>query len=301
MPPPAAPPPPDGPRETTADGARDGASDAREAASDARERVDDRAPGLREQVGRTRDAVMGLLRAHLDLARAEFDEIKGEVARVAALGGAALGCLVLLGLLLPIGLILFVGEWLFGSIGWGVLHGSVGLVAVALAAVLAALRIPRLGAAFGLAILVGVGVALLLGPSLPNQAWTAIGDATALPVDPGIRPLVVGTVVGALAGLVIGLLAGARSGATGAGLVGGLVIGLLLGAFSAIDFGWRVGIAVGVFAGLTAWIALMAVAAVRSGVDGEALKARFWPQVTIDTTKETIEWAKARSPRAPRS
>lgn len=263
--------------------------------------ADSGAPGLREQVRRTRDALLGLVRAHVDLGRAEFDEIKGEVARAAGLGAAAIGCLVFLGLLLPIGLILFTGEWLFGSIGWGVLHGSLLLVAIAVAAVLAALRTGGIGRALVMGLLVGVVVAALLGPSLPNRAWAAIGDATGLGVDTAMRPLVVGLLVGAVAGAVIGLLAGLRAGGAGVGLVVGLLVGTLLGGFLAIDFGWPVGIALGVVAALKGWIALMALGAARSGIDEEALKARFWPQATIDTTKETIEWAKARMPLGPRS
>ena len=34
---------------------------------------------------------------------------------------------------------MFLGEWLFGSIGWGVLHGSLFFVALALTAVMVAL------------------------------------------------------------------------------------------------------------------------------------------------------------------
>jgi len=33
----------------------------------------------------------------------------------------------------------------------------------------------------------------------------------------------------------------------------------------------------------------------------EALKRRFYPQASIDMGKETVEWAKARMPRGPRS
>ena len=36
--------------------------------------------------------------------------------------------------------------------------------------------------------------------------------------------------------------------------------------------------------------------AASGGIDLEALKARYIPQATIDTTKETIEWAQARIP-----
>jgi hypothetical protein len=39
---------------------------------------------------------------------------------------------------------------------------------------------------------------------------------------------------------------------------------------------------------------------VRQGFDGEALKARFWPTQTIETTKETIEWLREQRPLGPR-
>ena len=51
---------------------------------------------------------------------------------------------------------------------------------------------------------------------------------------------------------------------------------------------------------LAAWPVLMGLRVQRQGIDLEELKARFWPQVTIDTTKETIEWAKARASRDSR-
>ena len=39
----------------------------------------------------------------------------------------------------------------------------------------------------------------------------------------------------------------------------------------------------------------------RTGIDVEGLKARFIPQVTIDTAKESLEWAKDRVPTGPQS
>ena len=89
---------------------------------------------------------MGLLRAHVDLAKAEAEEIKDEVARAAALGaGGDRVCVILLAFLVPIGTILFYGDWIFGSIGWGLLHGTELLIALAVTAVLVALRVPGLG------------------------------------------------------------------------------------------------------------------------------------------------------------
>jgi hypothetical protein len=132
-------------------------------------------PGLKHQAGATRDALLGLVRAHVDLAKAELDEIKGEIGRAAALGGAAIACLILLSLLLAIGGMLFAGEWIFGSIGWGLLLGSELLVAVAISAVLAALRVEHLGRDVLGALLLGVVVGLVLGFNLPRRrtwAWT---------------------------------------------------------------------------------------------------------------------------------
>ena len=261
-------------------------------------------PGIRQQVRATREAAQGLVRAHVDLARAEAAEIGGEVKRAAALGGVAFGCLVFLGFLLPIGLALFVGEWLFGSIGWGLLHTTELLIAVVVLAIVLALRVPGVARAFLFAAVLGLVLVVVLGPSLSNELWRRIGESVNLGVEVGVRPLVVGLLAGAAAGALLGLVLGLRAGGGGAavgGLVGGAIAGAVLGAFSAITFGWRVGAAVGVAVGLLLWPAFMGLAAARSGIDGETLKARFWPQATIDMTKETIEWAKARSPRRPKS
>ncbi len=279
--------------QATSDGAR------REAASP-RARAEAKAPGLGEQIGSTRDALIGLVRAHIDLATAELNEIKGEVARAAALGAAAIGCLVVSGILLPIGGILFLGEWIFGSIGWGVLHGTLFLLVMAVAAVIAALR-SGVGRPLLLALLIGIAASVVFGASATNRLWTALGDASGLGVDPVVRPLVVALVVTGVIGALAGASAGSRAGSAGSGLIGGLVAGLLVGALSAIAFEPRAGVALGIAIGLLASIALMAANLARSGTDTEALKARFWPQATIDTTKETIEWAKARSPLEPRS
>jgi hypothetical protein len=261
-------------------------------------------PGLREQLRATRAAAMVFVRAHIELAKAELEEIKGEVARAAALGGVAIASLILLSLLLAIGGMLFAGEWIFGSIGWGVLLGAELLVAVAVTAVLVALRIPGLGVDVLVALVIGIAVGLVLGFNLPNALFAAIGDASGLDVDPAVRPLVIGVGVVAILGAVVGLIAGARaSGGQGAvaGFLAGLIAGALVGAFLAITFGLRVGAALGVAAFLLAWPVLEGLRTQRQGIDMEALKARFYPVTTIDTTKESIEWAKAQVARGPRS
>jgi hypothetical protein len=73
-----------------------------------------------------------------------------------------------------------------------------------------------------------------------------------------------------------------------------ILAGALAGAFLAISFSLRVGIALGICTTFIAWPAFAATA-LRS-YDGGALKARYWPGTTIETTKETIEWVRARTP-----
>jgi hypothetical protein len=246
-----------------------------------------------------------LVSAHVELAKAEFAEIGDEIKSVAALGGIAIGLLIFVGLLLPIGLTLFIGEWIFGSIGWGLLHGVELYVALALACVFVALGLSgrAIGRDFIIGVLVAIGVGLLLGLNLTNQAWTRLGESLAVPVETGIRPLVVGAVALAIVGGIIGLVGAVRGelGAAIGGLLGGAILGAIVGAISAIALGPRVGAAIGVAVGLAVWPALDGVAMMRRGVDTEELRARFWPDITIETTKETIEWVRERTPLGPRS
>ena len=84
---------------------------------------------------------MALVLAHIDLAKAEAGAIAGQVGRLIALGALAFMLVVFAVFLLVIGVSLFFGEWLLGSMGWGVLHGVLLFVSVAMAAVLLALGI----------------------------------------------------------------------------------------------------------------------------------------------------------------
>ena len=262
-------------------------------------------PGLREQVANTIGAARGMVDAHVALAKAEFEEIGDEVKRVAALGGLAAGILVFLGFFVPIGFLLFLGEWLFGSIGWGLLLFTFLGSAVALTAIVVALGVP--GSTVARAIVVSLGLAIVLGVvlglALTNEGWTRLGDNVFPNVEAGVRPLVTAMAFGAGVVAVLGLLLGARAGGGSgavAGLVGGALAGVVLGAISAIRFGSGPGVALGIFVAIIVWIALAARALMHHGVDGDALKARFWPSQTIDTTKETIEWVRQRTPLGPR-
>jgi hypothetical protein len=195
---------------------------------------DDGAPlGVRAQLGAVIAAARRLVSAHVGLARAEGGEIMGEVGRVVLLGCIAIAVLLLVGLLFPIGLLLFLGEWIFGSIGWGVLLGSLLLIDIAVFALLLAVRVP-----------------------------------TSRLARPGLIALLVGVALGVLAGIALGP---------------------------------RVGVALGVLAALIAWPALSGLDASRAGIDTEALKARFYPSQTIETTKETIEWVRQQTPLGRKS
>jgi hypothetical protein len=244
------------------------------------------------------------VRAHIDLAKAEMEGVGREIGRAGGLAAAAIALLILMSLLVAIGGMLFTGEWLFGSIGWGVLLGAELLIAVALTLVLVALYVPGLGRDAVIALLPGIAVALLLGLNLPNELFKRIGEASNLSVDPAVLPLVVGLALVGVLGALVGLFTGARGGgAKGAfaGLFAGALAGALLGAFLSNTFGLRVGIALGIATFLAAWAGFMGLRVRRQGIDLEALKTRFIPQATIDTTKESIEWAKARVGREPKS
>jgi hypothetical protein len=278
-------------------------------------------------------------------------------------------------LLLAVGMPLFLGEWLFGSIGWGILHGLLLLAGMGLAAALLALG---MGGAVGRAFVTGVATAVvigvLLGLNLTNRAWGAVGDSLLPLADPGARPLAAALVLlpivfAVLIGL-LNLMRALREGAAGVGSPGigaripsalptafyvgwlaafaysyssrvawpdlsllgvgvagflialvvqivvaswrpgmalitgmgiGTVIGVPLAGLTALAIGGRVAAAIGVTIGLSAWIGLMGAEIATRGVDGEELKKRFIPQKTIDITKETIEWARARMPLSRRS
>lgn len=258
--------------------------------------------GLRAQFGATRDAATRLVLAHIDLAKAEAAAIGGQVARVAGLIGAAIGFVLLIGVIVIVGMTLFTGEWLLGSMGWGILHGVLLFGGIAMACVLAAVGMSgrRIGGAFAVALLVAIVVSLLFVAQVPNRAYTAVGDAVIPTVEPGVRPLLVGATIWAVLGLLTAITVANRTGARGGGYVGaaigGIVIGGLVGAFTAITFEAQVGVGLGTAVGYATWIALMGIDIARTGVDTEALKARFTPTMTIETSKETLEWLQSRMP-----
>jgi hypothetical protein len=153
------------------------------------------------------------------------------------------------------------------------------------------------------ALVIGLIVGIGLGLDLSNRGWTLVGDAVLPNVEAGVRPLVTGVAAIAILGALVGFIARVRSGFGAAigGLLAGAIAGALLGALTATALGPRVGAAFGVLAFLVAWPALMATRVSRTGIDGEALKQKFIPDQTIETTKETIEWVRERMPLGRKS
>lgn len=264
-------------------------------------------PGLREEFRATIAAGIRIGRAHLALARAELDSILDEGKRFGSLAGVAVALVLFALVLFSVGFILFLGEWLFGSIGWGVLLGTEAAVGGAVLLIAAALYVPsdvlvgRFILSFGLGLLVFV----VLGLDLFHRAFGAIGDSVLPTVDPANRPLVVGVLVGAAAGAIVGLLlslARWRGFKALFGLVIGLaVLGLLIGALLAIDYGLAVTIAFGLAVWLALWPAMVGRDIQLTGINVEGLKNRFYPRLTVETTKETIEWIQQQRPLGPKS
>ena len=259
-------------------------------------------PGLRAQIGSTRDAAQRLVISHIDLARAEAAVIGGEIAKAAGLIGAAIGLVLVAILLVIIGSALWLSDWLLGSMGWGVLHGLLLFVAIAITSVLVVLDVPsrKLGQALLLGGLTGVLVAFVASLSLFNLLYRYIGDVAGLAVDPATRPLVVGTLIWGAVGLLVGIglairMSGGAGGRIGA-LLGLTLAGAAFGAFTSIRFGVQVGIALGFTVAYAAWIGVMLLHVSRTGIDTEAIKERFYPRMTIDTAKETLEWLQTRIP-----
>jgi hypothetical protein len=269
------------------------------------QRPTDDPPGIRAQVGSTFAAGKRLVTAHIDLAKAEAADIAGAVGRMVGLFAGAFVLVLFAVTLLSIGGLLFLGEWLFGSIGWGVLLGTVLLIDLALVAVLLALDVKggRIGASFLIAAVVGVIVGVVMALDLTHRGWTSLGDQIASQFDPNTRAVLLAMGASALVLGLLGFATGVRHGlghALGRLLIWA-IIGVLVGLLTVVSIPPTVGAALGVLVALVVWPILAGLDLARSGVDGEALKKKFTPEASISLGKETIEWVRARTPLVPKS
>jgi hypothetical protein len=239
---------------------------------------------------------LGLIRSHIDLARAEFSEIADQVKRAAALGGIALLLLFLSGMLIAVGTLLFIGEAVFGSIGWGVLDGSELMIATAVLLVFAIIDLSWARALSSFLVALGVGL-VVAGVLAVDWNWVSHQYSGMLPA------VVLAVVASVLAIGVLGAVLGSAFGrwpAVGGFLVG-TVCGVMLGVLAAFGPGLRVAAAVGVAALLLFWPIVAGVFVFRQGIDTAKLRKRFVPDQTIETTKETIEWVREQMPLGRKS
>lgn len=262
--------------------------------------ADGERPGVREQLGRIRAAARLLVDAHLALLRAELAVIGDQIKQIAAyVGGIVVLALYAISLL-AIGGTLFLGEWIFGSIGWGVLHGLLVAIGIIIALALMIIDAPRplITRPLMWGVVAGVGVTLVLGLNVPRNLSERVADVVianvAPTLDPQYAPAVVAMVFFAVVIGIVGLIVGARGqGALGA--VSGLIVGALLGAligilFGGLVFGWRVAAAIGLTVGLITWIALMGWRASKANLDPQARFEKLWPRETYETALETKTW-----------
>lgn len=260
--------------------------------------------GLRDQARRTIDAARRLLAAHVALARLELAGIGREIGQLAGKVALALALLLMfVGILVPVGSALFFGEWLFGSMAWGIAHGALGAVAMAVMLVISGLHVStmRIAGATVLAFLVGLVISLALGLGWLHEAWRILGESILAGIDPASQPLAAAVLVVGGFGAIIGLAAGAQMASPGErvmgavfGLLAGVVVGAFLGALTAISYPVQAGVALGIVVGLVCWT--MFGILTLQGFDWEAFGYRFVPSATIDTTQETVEWIRKRMP-----
>jgi uncharacterized membrane protein YqjE len=259
-----------------------------------------RAPGLREQVGRTRSAFVGLVAAHVKLARLEFEEIGGALKTAAALGGCALLLILLGSTIFSVGLFLWIGEWAFGSIGWGGLLGMELCVAIG---VVVLLGLMGLGwSRTGLALVLAVAFAVVALP-VAYQSWKQIPLGLSITGWPEEAQRTVWAVLDVVWGVAIfTILFGVLTvrwrdwDITRDSMYTGAIVGACVGILSVTHSVVAIAIAVG----LCAWPIWAGILLAGHGVDMDKLKARYLPNQTIDTTKETIEWMREQLPLGPR-
>lgn len=255
-----------------------------------------------EAIGGLRGAIMRVLRAHIALLRAELAITGRELGIIIGLAVGALVIAILVGILLYVGTFLFLGDWLFGSMGWGIIHGTlIGAVFIAFVAIdLAGGDLSRYGLGALVGIVVTIILAALLLSNLGNESGEAIRrflvdefETERLPFGDEWLVLLSGLVLGALIGLVVGLLIAWRAGLSGSArsstVVGLMFVGLLaFGIYLPTRYQAPDGVlGLAITIGLIVWIATGVLLAARKGFDPEARYADLVPRESIEAAKRT--------------
>lgn len=247
---------------------------------------------LLEEFGHTRSSFSRLVRAHIDLFKAEIGAIVSQVGTMAGLAGAALGVALLVANMLYIGGFLFAGEWLFGSMGWGLAHGL--LFGIGLIVALLLLFLGAEGMSIALSFVGTLVVMLVVGLLTGSNMGYSLADQTAANLaSPLNSPGVVALIAGAILGAVLFALMLARVAGRG-GFIGGLFLGLVIGAL----VGWLIagapwtlppaaGFAITI--GLMSWPILAFVFA-WPGIDLEERFGSLAPRQSMEAVNETRAW-----------
>ena len=210
-----------------------------------------------------------------------------------------------MGVLLFVGSLLFLGEWLFGSIGWGVLDGVL-LILVFIEAIALNLAGGKVGAwarAGVVSLVIGIVLGVIFSTNLLHNAADWLATQLNLGVDHSLAiwliPALVGGVILGLVAAALGARAAGAAGGAG-GFIGAFVLGfLLIGFFAATPLNTQVAAAFAATAWLILWLALAGLLAWRAGIDPKARYDRLVPRESMaqfQATKSYLEqqWQRQR-------
>ncbi|MES2209083.1 MAG: hypothetical protein V4515_02735 [Chloroflexota bacterium] len=161
----------------------------------------------------------------------------------------------------------------------------------------------EIGAEIGrVALLAGVafGAIVLLGILLPIGGLLFLADWL-------LGSLGWGVLLGGVALLDLAMMAVLVALGIPGGSIGRDFLVAVLGAFAVtillllLNVSPQLGAGLGLFVLLVGWPILAGIGVARNGIDTGALKSRFYPTQTIETTKETLEWVRERTPLGPKS
>lgn len=249
---------------------------------------------------------MRMLEAHLALLRAELSLAGRELGIIVGLGAAALALVFLMGLLLYIGSWLFFGELLFGSMGWGIIHGSLLNVALIgfIGVNLAGGSTRSYGWGFVIGLITGLVVAIVLATNaLPQGATTVAGEAQeSIDLARNLLATLIGVVIGAALLALVALILGWRERLRGKRLGWVVVAGALAGAFigaivASSLWSYAGAAAIGITIGLLTWISVGGWLAYRRGFDPETRYANLVPRRSIESLEVSRDFVKAQMKR----
>ena len=230
--------------------------------------------------------------AHADLLKAELAVSGRDLGVIAGLVLMTISFVVVALLLVAIGTFLFLGEWLFGSMAWGILHGTLFLALLCVPIGINLAGGPAIATIRGVA--TGLALTLLLwllfASNVLRDSAVRAGQSleSTVRLEPALLPTLVGLVTGALALGILLAIAGSRR-ALGVRLgVTGLILGALVGAIlGSVTFDTKGALAIALTVGYVVAIVTSLLVAVRRGFDPERRYERLVPRESIAMAEET--------------